>query len=75
MLASGSDYALLLLENAVEGGNVLTKASVDTLWELNARVWALEVENMRFNLMPGKGRGMQAWPWQFGSCPVLKMPF
>eukprot|EP00903_Cladosiphon_okamuranus_P010290 g9741.t1 len=41
----GSDYALLLLESAVEGGNVLTKASVDTLWVLNAKVMALETSS------------------------------
>lgn len=40
---SGSDYALLLLESAVEGGNVLTMDAVDMIWELNARVLALEV--------------------------------
>eukprot|EP00752_Nemacystus_decipiens_P003669 g3381.t1 len=42
IVTDGSDYALLLLESAVEGGNVLTKNSVDTLWALNAKVLALE---------------------------------
>ncbi|CAN0213748.1 unnamed protein product, partial [Ectocarpus sp. 6 AP-2014] len=41
----GSDYALLLLESAVEGGNVLTKASVDLLWDLNSRVMLVETES------------------------------
>ncbi|CAN0119730.1 unnamed protein product, partial [Pylaiella littoralis] len=41
----GSDYALMLLESAVEGGNVLTMDAVDMIWELNARVLALETES------------------------------
>ncbi|CAN0154440.1 unnamed protein product, partial [Ectocarpus fasciculatus] len=41
----GSDYALLLLESAIEGGNVLTKASVDMLWDLNTMVMLVETES------------------------------
>lgn len=55
---SGSDYALLLLESAVEGGNVLTKASVDKLWVLNAKVMALEVCTLlKFDWMLEYGPG------------------
>lgn len=42
-IRAGSDYALLLVESAVEGGSVLTKDAVDMLWELNTRVMNLEV--------------------------------
>ncbi|CBN79522.1 similar to Patched domain-containing protein 3 [Ectocarpus siliculosus] len=45
IVTDGSDYALLLLESAVEGGNVLTKASVDMLWDLNSRVMLVETES------------------------------
>ncbi|CAM9765761.1 unnamed protein product, partial [Scytosiphon promiscuus] len=40
----GSDYALLLLESADESGNVLTKPSLDTLWDLDALIKGLQTE-------------------------------
>lgn len=39
----GSDFALLLMESSAENGNVLTKTSLDTLWELDALVKDFEV--------------------------------
>ena len=39
----GNEFALFLMEAPSEGGSVLTKESVDALWELDAKVLALEV--------------------------------
>lgn len=41
-----TEWALVLLEHPDEGGNVLTKASVDVLWELDAKIKELEVRNL-----------------------------
>eukprot|EP00752_Nemacystus_decipiens_P014689 g13085.t1 len=38
------EWALVLFEHADEGGNVLTKASVDVLWELDAKILELETK-------------------------------
>ena len=34
---------MMLMENPSEGGSVLTKEAMDSLWELDAKVLAIEV--------------------------------
>lgn len=40
----------MLLEHPEEGGNMLTKASVDVLWELDAKIMELEVKRLASGL-------------------------
>lgn len=43
---AGSGYAIFLLEHPSEDGNLLTKESLDSLWEIDARVWEIEVSTI-----------------------------
>lgn len=37
------EYAVVLLEHSSETGSLLTKQGIDSLWELNAIITAIEV--------------------------------
>lgn len=45
-LVAGNEFALILLESPSEGGSVLTKESLDALWEIDAKVLEIEVINV-----------------------------
>ena len=40
---SDSDYALIIVENPLDGGSVLTQESLNALWELDGLVMDIEV--------------------------------
>lgn len=41
-------FAVILMENPAEGGSVLTKQALDALWELDAKVLAVETEGKTY---------------------------
>lgn len=41
--ASGGDFAVILMEAPSEDGSVLTKESMDTVWEIDALVMGIQV--------------------------------
>lgn len=38
-----AEFGVFLMENSAENGNVLTKKSLDALWEIDALVLGIEV--------------------------------
>lgn len=48
-VSPGSEFALTLLEHPEEGGSVLTKASMDAFWALDATIVGIEVSQARNN--------------------------
>lgn len=44
-ISLGGEYAVILMERSSETGSVLTKAAMDVLWELDAIVKIVEVND------------------------------
>ena len=49
-ISPGGSYAVFIMENPSDGGSVLTKDAMDALWELDAKVLAVEVSARRFSI-------------------------
>lgn len=51
---AGAGFAVFLAESPSDGGNLLTKDSLDSLWELDARILKLEVRFRNARAAGGK---------------------